>query len=238
MKETPQDQPASPTTGEHLPTPDPTAAATAELRPAAPVDPHRPLAGEPPLAVDIDGTLISTDLFLECAKAYALADGPVAAAVNSVRMMGQLRHGRPHLKRWLAERLALDYGALPWQEHILEYLRAQHAGGRRLILATAADLLMAQKVALRLGIFEEVLASRPGLNLKSRHKAAALVERYGEGGFDYIGDAVPDLKVWAHARRALVVSGNPRLIAHVRELMGGAADRVQVFPSNMRWTAL
>lgn len=198
-----------------------------------------PVPADPvPLAVDIDGTLIATDLFFECAKAYAIAEGPLGAPLQALKMLWILRRGRPELKRWLAQRLNLDFEALPWQEHIVEFLRAEHARGRKLVLATAADQLMAERVAQRLGIFDEVLASRPGLNLKSHRKAEALVAMFGEGRFDYIGDALPDLKVWSHARKALVVSSKPEFIEQVHQLMGHEPDRVQVFPSAMKFTAL
>jgi phosphoserine phosphatase len=193
---------------------------------------------EPPLAVDIDGTLIATDMFLECALAFANLEGPMGIPGQLAQMAWVIRRGRPELKRWLAENLRLEFDDLPWQTHILEFLRGEHARGRRLILATAADMSMARQVAERLGIFEEVLASRPGLNLKSHRKAEALVQLYGEGGFDYIGDALPDLRVWCHARKALVVSSQPEFIAKVRALMGGDESRVRVFPSAMRFTSL
>ena len=213
-------------------------AEVAELPQNAPAAGPTPYpADEPPLAVDIDGTLIATDLFFECAKAFALAEGPVGILTQSVQMAQVLRQGRPHLKRWLAEHLRLSLDDLPWQEHIVDFLRMEKARGRRLILATAADMLMARRIAERLGLFEEVIASRPGLNLKSHRKAEALVELYGEGGFDYIGDARPDLKVWSHARRALVVSSRPAFIEQVRELMGEDPARVRVFPSAMKFTA-
>ncbi len=46
---------------------------------------------------------------------------------------------------------------------------------------------------------------RDGVNLKGAAKAAALVERFGEGGFDYVGDTRADLPVWAKAQDAWVV---------------------------------
>lgn len=213
-------------------------AEVAELPQNAPVVVEAPYAAdEPPLAVDIDGTLIATDLFFESALAFMKAEGPVAILTQLIQMGWILRQGRPHLKRWLAENLRLSLDDLPWQQHILSFLRMEKARGRRLILATAADMLMARRIAERLGIFEEVIASRPGLNLKSHRKAEALVELYGERGFDYLGDALPDLKVWSHARRALVVSSRESFIAQVRELMGNDQSRVRVFPSKMRYTA-
>ena len=42
----------------------------------------------------------------------------------------------------------------------------------------------------------------------AQHKAEALVERFGERGFDYAGNSVADLPVWEHARRAIVVNAS------------------------------
>ena len=96
--------------------------------------------------------------------------------------------------------------SLPYNEELIEYLRAEKARGRRLVLATAADGAVARSVASHLGLFDEVIASDGAHNLKGENKAASLVERFGEKGFSYAGNARSDLAVWAHAKAAVIVN--------------------------------
>ncbi|WP_413861757.1 hypothetical protein [Candidatus Aalborgicola defluviihabitans] len=53
-------------------------------------------------------------------------------------------------------------------------------------------------------------------NLKGDAKRDALVSRYGEGGFDYVGNDWPDMGIWQSSARAHVVSRSKPLINQVR----------------------
>lgn len=51
-----------------------------------------------------------------------------------------------------------------------------------------------------LGIFDEYWGSTSDVNLTGMWKAAKLVEVFGEGGYDYVGDSPADVPVWSKAR--------------------------------------
>lgn len=161
---------------------------------------------ELPLCVDLDGTLIATDLLWE--SYFALARRrPWALA----RLPGWLLRGRARLKREIAVRVELDPGALPYRAEVVEFLRAEKAQGRRLVLATASDRRLAEAVAGHLGLFDEVMASDGEANLKGAAKRRALEGRFGPGGYAYIGDSAADLPVWEGAGEALVVGSSDGL---------------------------
>ncbi len=167
-----------------------------------------------PLCVDLDGTLVRSDLLIESAAALVKAQ-PWRVFVLpfwSLRGLG-------FLKRRLAEAASLDVDSLPLHGPLLERLREEKAAGRRLVLATAADEALARRVAERVGLFDEVLASSDGVNLIREAKARALVERFGRGGFDYAGDHANDLPVWRAARRAVLVDAPERLAREVAALV-------------------
>ncbi len=84
----------------------------------------------------------------------------------------------------------------------LDYLRAEHASGRKLVLATASAETYAQAVASELGIFSAVHASTCTTNLSAHRKADALSEHYGARGFDYAGNDCDDIAVFNAARQA------------------------------------
>lgn len=159
-----------------------------------------------PLAVDMDGTLLKTDVLAEALlrHQWLLAAAPVLLAIG----------GRPALKRFAARHAKLDIAALPYREDFIAWLRAEKARGRALVLATAADRETAERVAAHVGLFDGVLASEGRVNLKAHAKAAALAARFPDG-FVYAGDGAADLPVWRTAKAAVLVNVKPALKARV-----------------------
>ncbi|WP_296352122.1 UbiA family prenyltransferase [Ramlibacter sp.] len=174
-----------------------------------------------PLVVDLDGTLIRTDLLHESASRFLL-QRPLAAP----RLLAWLAAGKSVLKTRLAQSVALDAAVLPYDTELLAWLRAQKEQGRELVLATASHRLLAEQVAQHLGLFDTVLATEDGSNLRAHAKRDVLVARYGERGFDYVGNDWPDLPIFQSAAAAHVVSRSPRLVERVRALGNLASSRV------------
>ncbi|HVU09252.1 MAG TPA: apolipoprotein N-acyltransferase, partial [Verrucomicrobiae bacterium] len=165
--------------------------------PQSPDAPANPI----PLVVDLDGTLIKTDLLWE-SLAHLLRRNPFTIFA----ILFWWTRGRAFLKKKLVERVKIDPAALPYHEPFLKFLREQKNAGRKIILATASDLQMALPVANHVGLFDDVLASDGKTNLRKANKLKALVEKFGERGFDYAGNSPDDLTVWRGAREAIVVN--------------------------------
>lgn len=188
-----------------------------------------------PLCVDLDGTLVATDLLWESLMS-ALRVRPWA----SLGVPLWLLRGRPYLKRRLAEVSAVDYSTLPYKAATLETVTAAYQRGRHTVLATASDRTLAEGVALHLGIFREVLASDGVTNLKGTAKAALLVERFGSRGFDYIGDSPADVPCWSEASDAITVGVVPTAkVPHLRQLpepeaRSDSASRLQALARALR----
>ncbi len=161
-------------------------------------------AAEPPLCVDLDGTLVATDTLHESLLRMLRHDP--ATLVGIVRGAGD---GRAAFKRRVAAAAPLDASALPYREDVLAFLREQKAQGRSLMLVTASDEAVGRAVADHLGCFDAVLASDGRRNLKGAAKLAALRETLGEGSFDYMGDSSADMPLWMAARKAYAVSPDP-----------------------------
>lgn len=160
-----------------------------------------------PLVVDLDGTLIHTDLLVESASQFL-----IQKPFEFFKPLLWLLRGKTVLKTELAQRVCLDVSALPYNNDVLDWLRAEKQSGRRVVLATASHRVLAEQVAQHLHVFDEVLATEVNTNLKSAAKAQALVNRFGEGGFDYVGNDWPDLPVWAQAHTAHVVDAPDALL--------------------------
>jgi 4-hydroxybenzoate polyprenyltransferase len=149
------------------------------------------------------------------------------APLRTLQIPFWLQQGKAVLKQQLAERTQFDAASLPYDEDVLAWLRQQRTAGRRIILCTASDQSIARAIAAHCGCFDEVMASDGVVNLEGRHKAQALVQRFGRGGFDYVGNSRADVPVWQQARRAVVVGGNPSILASAR----ASCEVEQVFPS-------
>lgn len=106
--------------------------------------------------------------------------------------------GKAQFKRRLADAVLPSVDDLPYNKPLLAWLRQQREAGFKLVLATASDIRIARAVADHLGIFDEVMGTE-SQNLSSHRKQAALIERFGEKGYAYIGNSSADLPVWRSA---------------------------------------
>ena len=153
-----------------------------------------------PLFVDLDGTLIQTDLLVE-SFINLLKRHPFPA----LKAPFWLLRGKAHLKHEIAERISVNPALLPYHHGFLDYLKAQRGAGRLLYLATASNRRYAEAVAGHLGIFEGVLASDQSCNLSGRNKLHAIRERCPQG-FAYAGNDYVDEPIWASAQAAILVN--------------------------------
>jgi len=157
-----------------------------------------------PLCVDLDGTLVRSDLLAESALAL-LRRNPLYLFA----MLAWLLRGRAVLKREIALRVRIEPEELPYDPRVLALVR--EADGRPRVLCSASDQVLVDAVAAHCG-FDVALGSDGRTNLSGTRKARALVERFGERGFDYAGNEAVDLAVWSHARGAIVVDAPDRIV--------------------------
>ncbi|MEZ5510873.1 MAG: UbiA family prenyltransferase [Gammaproteobacteria bacterium] len=153
-----------------------------------------------PLVVDLDGTLIRTDLLIESFMLLIKQN-----IFNLFMVVLWLLKGKATLKAEIARRVDIPVELLPYNQDLIEYLKKEKAKGREIILATASHVRYAHSVARHVGLFDDVLASDDTRNLSGATKRAALTERYGEKQYVYAGNAPVDLKVWEHCQQAVVV---------------------------------
>ncbi len=159
-----------------------------------PSDPRTPISNEVPLFVDLDGTLLKTDL----------AEEMLVRGIRSIdSLFGAFKAycttGLGGLKRSLVEAVGFTPAFLPYKQSVRDYVRQAKTDGRRVILMTAADQIAAQQIADFIGDFDEVIGSTPRHNLKGQRKLQAIKEIVGDGQFEYIGDSRADIPIWEAA---------------------------------------
>jgi 4-hydroxybenzoate polyprenyltransferase len=182
----------------------------------------RALEATPPLCVDLDGTLIKSDVLFE-SLLLLLKKNPFFLFLLPLWLL----RGKAALKAQIAARVSLDPAALPYNREFVDWLRVQHATGRSLWLCTATNERLAAGIAAHVGLFDGVLASDAATNLAGAAKADQLVSKFGEGGFDYCGNERRDLAVWRRARGAIVVNGSRGL----EQQAGAQTKLLQAFPA-------
>jgi 4-hydroxybenzoate polyprenyltransferase len=165
------------------------------------------------LAVDLDGTLLRSDMLHETIWAALSARGG-----RLVQALPAVFRGRGALKAALAESVSMEPATLPYDDRVLDRVRAWRARGGRTVLVTATDIRLARAIADHLGVFDAVHGSTAERNLKGEDKAALLVSEYGRGGFVYIGDDASDLPVWSESAKAVTIGASPRVRRAVEAL--------------------
>jgi len=117
-----------------------------------------------------------------------------------------LRRGVVPFKRMMLRAHIVDPAKLPWRQDVIAFLREQKAAGRRVVLATASNIAIAQVVAEHLALFDHVIGTDQEENLRGVAKVRAIKATLNVETFDYIGDSAWDLAVWRASTEALLVS--------------------------------
>lgn len=177
-----------------------------------------------PLVVDLDGTLLKTDLLIESLLLF-IRHYPW----RILSLLAWLLRGRSYLKHQVAQHVEFDAAVLPYTGDLLLWLRQQHADGRQIVLATGSNQKHADQIAAHLGLFSAVHGSGAAVNLTGQTKCSLLRQIFGERNFDYAGNARVDLPIWSQAAKIIMVNAPAslrRLVTrrHGEPMVLGGAD--------------
>jgi len=178
-----------------------------------------------PFVVDLDGTLIRTDLLYQSLFLF-IKQKPL----QLIAPFFWISKGKSHLKTELAHRVSIDISVLPYDTAVIALIKGERAKNRQIILATASHKIYADQIAKHLNLFDRVVATDGTRNFSSHAKRDFLVEEFGNGGFDYAGNSHADIPVWESAGKAYIV--NPERGVEKRALKKGNVERIIKSPSN------
>jgi 4-hydroxybenzoate polyprenyltransferase/phosphoserine phosphatase len=183
-----------------------------------------------PLVVDLDGTLIYSDMLHESAIGV-LRDKPLLL----LRIPALLMKGKAKLKAYLASQTTFDPRTLPFNQDLISWLKDEKEAGRKIILCTASHQSIADSIAEHLGIFDQVIATNSSHNNAGKNKADTLVAQFGEGGFDYAGNSRADIAVWEKSSQGITVNASrttinqaQRVCAISRNFPGQRSDTLNI----------
>ncbi len=169
------------------------------------------------LFVDLDGTLIRTDLLFE-SMLRLIRRNPLYLALLPFWLL----RGRAWLKHQLARRVAIDPAELPYNEEFLAWLKAQRQSGRAMTLITASNQRYADAVAEHLALFNAAIGSDGQTNLKALGKLRRIEQLSRGAPFAYAGDSRADLPIWVRARQTVLVNCRPSVSGKLDEGASGA----------------
>jgi len=166
------------------------------------------------LCVDLDYTLISTDILIEQIVTL-IKESPVYFFQIFV---WYLFFGKSYLKRKLFEKVNLNVELLPYRQEVISFIKNERLKGRKVILVTATLQELAEKINNHLNLFDEVWGSNESFNLKGKKKANFISEQLGIKGFDYIGDSWCDFPIWKIAHKCFSVTNSKTVLFRLKNL--------------------
>lgn len=153
-----------------------------------------------PLCVDLDGTLVKTDLLYESVLELVRCSPWILFILPF-----WLLRGKAYLKAEVASRVDFTARSLPVNADVASYIQAQR-GMRKTYLVSGSHYSLVQAVAANVALFDGAKGSDHQTNLTGHRKRDWLISEFGEAGFDYIGNDLDDIKVWSAAKESLAVS--------------------------------
>lgn len=163
-----------------------------------------------PLVVDVDGTLLRTDLLWE-----GLIQAVMRRPARLLAIFRALLRGRAAFKAAVADASALNVDDIPLEPSALALIEEARAQGRPIVLASAAHAAQLSSLADRIGA-DLVLASTATENLKGRAKLERIRAHFP--AFDYVGNDRSDVPIWAAARYAFAVNPAPGALRRIHRL--------------------
>lgn len=165
-----------------------------------------------PLVVDLDGTLINTDLLHEGILLLLKKN-----ALYLFSCFAWILKGKAYFKNKLFSIVSVNYELLPYNTGLLDFLQSEHGKGKRLILATASPSKCAHEISKLIPIFNEIYGTE-SINLKGRNKLNLLINRFGYFRFDYVGNSNSDLIIFASSRHSYLVNPGKSLESKVKKV--------------------
>jgi 4-hydroxybenzoate polyprenyltransferase len=181
------------------------------------------------LCVDLDGSLVKSDTLVD-SLLVLLRTQPLSV----FKTFGWVLKGKAALKANVGAHVTLDVAHLPYNHPLLAYLETERARGRRIYLTTGADTALAQRIGAHLGLFDGVLASDGSTNLTAGNKLKSLQSHFPGEGFDYIGNARPDLPLLEHAGEAMLANPHGGLKSQLRSRKITVARSFEDRPSQLK----
>lgn len=151
--------------------------------------------------VDLDGTLIKSDLLLESIL-LLIKRNPLSAFMVPLWLL----KGRANLKHQLAKRVDIPYQLLPQNPEFHTYIKQQDEAGRDIVLISASNQQQVREISDHWGVFIDAVGSDEQVNLKAETKLLRIMELNQQSEFSYAGNSSADIPIWQEADEVVMVN--------------------------------
>ena len=166
-----------------------------------------------PLVIDLDGTLTPCDTLWEM-----LASLLLSSPFKLFKVLPYIFKNRAIFKKQVSLLVNFNPHDLVYNTKLIDYIKMQRQLGRPIVLATAADEIIAKSVYNHFGFFDAYYASNGEINLRGQTKEDLLTGLFGRQQFAYAGNDFSDFKVWSSASEVIVVNASPKLLRRATNL--------------------
>jgi len=168
------------------------------------------------IAVDLDGTLVCTDLLWESLLLF-IKKNPLFLFFLPIWF---IQGGKALVKVKLADRVQPDIATLPYSNQLIAFLKQARQEGKKLILASGSDERIVKAVSDHLRLFDKSFGTTSDCNLKGLKKWEAINSYLNKKPFSYIGNEKSDMSLWVKSEKAYVVTRSKKLIRSIRKNCG------------------
>ena len=156
------------------------------------------------LAVDLDNTLIKTDMiyigvkFLLFYRIYLL---PKLIWLFSFK-------GKTYAKKYLFDITSYSLKNITFNKSVVDFIKDNKEKYTYTILISGSYYKYVDAISKYLGLFDFSVGTTLETNMISLNKTRYLKDKFGDLIFDYIGDSKKDIPIWESARTAYVVNNS------------------------------
>ena len=154
------------------------------------------------IIVDLDGTLLKTDML--CEAVVAKISKNFKETINILKVL--LLNNRLEFKNYAFKDNTIDINTLPFNQEVISKVKKLKKSGNKIYLVTASPTNIAIKINEALKIFDNVYGSTDEVNLKGEEKKKLLNKLFGKKNYHYFGNSKEDLHVWKDSGYAYLVN--------------------------------
>jgi 4-hydroxybenzoate polyprenyltransferase/phosphoserine phosphatase len=179
------------------------------------------------IVVDLDGTLIKTDILWESLLLLA-KQKPFKFLIAPLWLLS----GKSYFKKRIFDYVSPDVSVFPYNEELLSFLQKSKEEGKTLILASATDERIVKQVSEHLHLFDSAFGTTANNNLKGKHKLELINHICNGNRFDYVGNEKADIPIWHASEKAYAVTNSKKLIDKIPK----KSDKIHIFspPRNLK----
>lgn len=159
------------------------------------------------IIVDLDGTLVKTDLL--CEEILATISNNHTEILPVLKLL--LLNKRLELKNYLVTKQNVDIKKLPYNLEVINKIKFLKQKKNKIYLVTASPQKIAEKIGNHINLFDGVYGSNENVNLKGKEKRDFLNQKFGKNNYEYFGNSIDDIAVWKDSTRAYLVNSNKRI---------------------------